>query len=73
LQEYLIPGAYMKITKSKTGILITHETGVKQTISKEELQIMANDVQSEINDRQAYKLELQNDIDEITTLEVKSQ
>ena len=63
----------MKITKSKTGILITHETGVKQTISKEELQIMANDVQSEINDRQAYKLELQNDIDEITTLEVKSQ
>ena len=62
----------MIINKTKNGVEIVHPTGVKQVLTKTDLQRIADIMQDEINDRLAYKLQLQNDINEISSLEMKS-
>jgi len=62
----------MIINKTKNGVEIVHPTGVKQVLTKTDLQRIADIMQDEIDQRQSYKLQLQSDIDEISNLEMKS-
>ena len=62
----------MKIEKTINGMIITHDTGVKQVLTKEELQAQANIIQSQIDELESQKTQMQSDVDEITNLQVKS-
>jgi len=62
----------MQIEKSIKGMTIIHQTGVKQVLTKEELQTQANIIQSQIDELEGQKTQMQSDVDEITNLQVKS-
>jgi len=62
----------MQIEKSIKGMTIIHQTGVKQVLTKEELQAQANIIQSQIDELEGQKTQMQSDVDEITNLQVKS-
>ena len=62
----------MEIEKSIKGMTIIHQTGVKQVLTKEELQVQADIIQSQIDDLESQKIQLQSDVNEIANLQVKS-
>ena len=58
----------MQITTSKTGIEIIHDTGVRQTLSKEKLQSLTNDIQSQIDELESQKTAFQGEVSQIISL-----